>query len=195
MVTLSAELSASPMRFFTPELFLRVNSADDETADAAHEEWERVSDAYRLHLKKVLRGAPRGVAELAQACYHDASVRGPLSDVTPISPPPITAHGPAFKEPLAPATLTLTIDDRSAALAYLLWDAVRVSPPVHGWADHKDSRLWLYDEVDEVWAPFGMYVHRVLLSSGEVLEFPFYHAIQFDPAKSATATKPARSKR
>src|SRR5579883_174953 len=104
------ELSESPMRFFTPELFLRVNSNNDEIADAAQDEWEQSAQAYRHHLKKVLRHAPRSVGELAEACFHDAVVSGMTFDSfgrDAFSYQPAGRIPPVVPRP-SPATIKLT---------------------------------------------------------------------------------------
>jgi|SRR5579883_405209 len=176
------ELSESPMRFFTPELFLRVNSNNDEIADAAQDEWEQSAQAYRHHLKKVLRHAPRSVGELAEACFHDAVVSGMTFDSfgrDAFSYQPAGRIPPVVPRP-SPATIKLTPPGRSTALVYLVWDGVRNFPPIPEWPEHNGPRLWLYDEIDEVWSRFGMFVHRILFNSGEVWEIPFYDVVRVE---------------
>lgn len=168
--------SESPMRFFTPELFLRVNSSDDAVADAAQEEWEAATEAYRHHLKKALRGATQSVAELARECFHDAAVQSwnygarveQMARFVPESLMGVIRFGPA--------TITLQLPGRAVALVYHIWDEVRAHLAPAEWDERTGPKLWLYDEIDSVWPRFGMFVHRVLLSSGEVLEIPFSDA-------------------
>jgi len=38
------------MHYFTPELYLRYNSEEDDVADAADAEWEAALKGYRAHL-------------------------------------------------------------------------------------------------------------------------------------------------
>lgn len=180
------EIPESPMRFFTPDLFLRVNSTNDDVADAAQGEWELAAQAYQYHLKKVLRSAPRNVAELASACYHDAVLSGVTYDPFGRELLPHGAGGripPLVPRP-SPTTLKLTLPDRAVALVYLAWDSVRTFAPSPGWSEHQGPVLWLYDELDEVWSRFGMFIHRVLLSNGEVWEIPFYDVVRIEVTTS-----------
>jgi hypothetical protein len=180
----TTEIPESPMRFFTPELFLRVNSPDDEVADAAHGDWEAAVDAYRHHLKKVLRAAPPGVHELAKRCLHDAEVLSLQYEALGRE-----SQRYFFPEPMfffhrrtGPATIKLALPKRSIALVYLIWDEVRTHTPSTEWENQTEHRLWLYDEIDEVWSRFGMFIHRVLLNTGEVWEIPFMDVVTIEVA-------------
>jgi hypothetical protein len=72
-----------------------------------------------------------------------------------------------------PATIKLQLPGRAVVLVYRTWGNVEISATSGDWENWNGPRLWLYDEIDVAWAPFGMFVHRVLLSSGEVFEIPF----------------------
>jgi hypothetical protein len=193
MTTNAQALSESPMRFFTPELFLRVNSRIDEVADDAQNEWEGAVEAYRHHLKKVLRVAPSGVGDLARECFHDAMVVSlryeslGRESLRYLLPEPMLF----FHRRVGPATIRLTLPTRAIALVYLIWDEVRIHTPSPEWEERTGPKLWLYDEIDEVWSRFGMFVHRVLLSSGEVWEIPFTDVDQIQvtvPKPTSTET-------
>ena len=57
--------SEQVMKFFTPELFIRFNSTDDEKADRADEDWEAAIGAYRHHLDCLREQMPSQVNKLA----------------------------------------------------------------------------------------------------------------------------------
>ena len=173
------ELPESPMRFFTPDLFLRVNSSNEEIADSAQEAWEFATHSYQHHLKTVLRSAPRNIVELAGACFHDAVIVGLTFDPYGRDPFQYSSGGripPSVPRP-SPATFKLALAGRSIALVYLVWDGVTTTPPNPGWSEHKGPLLWLYDEIDEIWSRFGMFIHRILVSNGQVWEIPFYDVV------------------
>src|SRR5260370_613106 len=68
----TAKPSEQSMRFFTPELFIRFNSTDDEIADCANEEWELATNAYAQNVLKLEGRIP--APELLSLCMHDAEV-------------------------------------------------------------------------------------------------------------------------
>ena len=60
------------MRFFTPDLYLRFNSGDDEIADQANDEWEKAIDSYQTYLKNL--NLPESVKKLTEINLHDAEL-------------------------------------------------------------------------------------------------------------------------
>ena len=59
------------------------------------------------------------------------------------------------------------------SLIYVLWDRTRTHQPQESWPFSTQRKHWLYDEVDVAPIRHGLFVHRVLLSDGTVLEIPF----------------------
>ena len=169
------------MRFFTPELFIKFNSPDDEEADRADEEWETAIRKYRSHLEKIRDKMPSQVEELAGLSLHDAE----LLDREPPSEQflAVSAGSPlsAWKEPdhrqfpfwYGFVVLSLQLDGEIYSLFYILSDRVRSQQAIKSWPFSKQQTHWLYDEVDVAPIGPGMFLHRVLLSDGTVIEIPF----------------------
>src|SRR6516165_611482 len=164
--------SESIMRFFTPELYLRFNSSDDEKADRANEAWEAALSEYRRHLDGIRDHMPSQVRKLADLCLHDAELLACEQAVEPHFPFPFEPFGmPPFWSALA--IVSVKQDDKIASLIYLLWDRIREYPSPEGWPFSKAHTHWLYDEIDFASGRGGAFLHRVLLSDGRGLEIPF----------------------
>jgi hypothetical protein len=179
------------MRFFSPELYVRYNSSDDETANAADAEWEESLEAYRAHLHGLHKHMPSPVRKLSELCLHDAEL------LTPV--PEIEQYVPISAQPGSPSTLAILAvrqGDRVVSLTYVLWDAVRFHASSPNWPFSLQGVHWLYDEIDV--APFaqGLYVHRVLLSDGRVVEIPMVsvvvHGVDVSVPKTNGAPRRAR---
>jgi hypothetical protein len=162
------------MRFFTPELYLRFNSADDEIADLANEEWEKALQAYQHHLDSIRERMPSQVRNLAELCLHDAEVLG-LQKEQPVFP----LAEPFFPGPFwsVVAIVTLRQEQTIWTLIYLLWDRVREYPAREDWPFSRLRKHWLYDEVDVARDFRGGFLHRILFSDGSIVEMPFVTAI------------------
>jgi hypothetical protein len=167
------------MRFFTPDLYLRFNSADDATADAADAEWEVAVAAYRTHLAALGGRMPSPIRKLAELNLHDADVLGWEEVVEPFGPRVGWS---------ALAVLTVRQADVQSSVIYLLRDHVRECPPPPGWPFSADRTHWLFDEFDDT-GRRGAFVHRILLSDGRVLEVPFISG-----TVSTLALAPTRAK-
>lgn len=191
MIEFTTESPESPMRFFTPSLYRRFNSEDDDIADAGQSEWDEATARYQHHLKRVLRGAPESVRDIARACFHDAVLSGmiydPFGSGRPTSPAGIIP--PSVQRP-SPARLQLTLPGKSVGLVYLTWDSVIIHHTPDEWPSGNGPSLWLYDEVDEIWGKFGMYIHRILLSCGHIYEIPFYDVMRLEVAAPKPQIKP-----
>jgi hypothetical protein len=182
------KLSESPMRFFTPELYLRFASSDDAIADEANTEWDAVSEAYRRHTQQLRERSRFGLGEIASACFHDADHVGH----SPWHPDREAPHAlwrelpfPFMREMLplggqVPFTVGLALEGHPLTLTYLLWDEWQRHGPINEWPQSKVAVRWLYDEVDLVWDRFGMYVHRILFSDGSVWVLPFSRVTVFN---------------
>ena len=63
------------MKYFTTEVILRTRSEDDDSADAANDEWDRLQDVYLARLKEIGPKLPRSLRSLLKRFYlHDAKV-------------------------------------------------------------------------------------------------------------------------
>src|SRR5437667_11946449 len=74
------------MRFFTPELYARFNSSDDDVADRANEAWEKALQEYQRHLDAIRDQMPSQVRTVAGLNYHDAELIGLEQDVQSFAP-------------------------------------------------------------------------------------------------------------
>ncbi len=147
------------MRYFTPDLFARYNSADEAVADEADAEWEAALAAYRAHLDAVRGELPPPVRELAELCLHDAELLG--------------------DRPADPSVAVVMLSQQGSfvVLVYSLWEQVREQPAPPDWPFSKQRTHWLYDELDIARGAEGRFLHRVLLSDGRALEIPFRSVI------------------
>lgn len=160
------------MRFFTPELFVQFNSSDDAVADRANEDWEAALQEYRKHLDGLRDQMPDPVRKLAALRLHDAELLAVEQPIEPLWARP--------SEPF-PAWSGFAIlsfkQDNIISLIYVLWDRLREHPAQATWPFSKHRTHWLYDEVDVAPSGHGLFLHRILLSDGTVLEIPFVSAL------------------
>jgi len=158
------------MRFFTPELYLRYNSADDADADRADEDWERAIREYKDHLSKFSKEMSSRVKDLAEnLCLHDAELLSLQEDTLESSGLPIF--------PVSVAIVSLKKDSKIVIIIYSLGSKVVQSRPLEEWPFSKLRTHWLYDEIDlEKQRPY-LYWHRILLSDGRVISIPFVDVI------------------
>jgi hypothetical protein len=161
------------LKFFTPELFIPFNSPDDEVADRADEAWEAAIREYRGHLDGLRDQMPAQVKKLASLCLHDAEVLAFEQPIEPFFPVP-SGHFPLWS---GFAILSVKQGDEVVSLIYSLWDRIRRHPSEKPWPFSRQRTHWLYDEVDIVPSRPGLFLHRVLLSDGTVMEIPFASAL------------------
>jgi hypothetical protein len=151
------------MQFFTPELYMRFNSSDDDVANEADEEWENALLKYRKHLDAIRARMSSHVSKLAGLCLHDA----------------LLLAFEQVEEPLI-AILSVEMDGMIVSLIYHLSDRVRVHQPIKDWSFSKLRVHWLYDEIDTASGKHTSFMHRILLSDGRVLEIPFTSVVTHD---------------
>ncbi len=150
------------MKYFTPELFLEINSADDVVADAAMGRWEKAVQDYRRHLSALVTEVPGGLQRLAGLSLHDWELVK------------LDMEGSDFAGGCdAGFWLVLRNGKERLILFYLLWDKIKRSDAPAACRFSKKRVHWLYDELDSMANRRGRFVHRILLSNGEMLSIPF----------------------
>ncbi len=164
------------MRFFTPELYRRFNSSDDNEADLANNEWESAIERYQTHLAGIEDKMPSQVRKLSELCLHDAAILGYEQEMQ---------SSFSFPGSASPSVLWMNIAIFSLgqegilrSLIYLLWDRVREFPVPENWPFSQNKKCWLYDEIDLAGEQPGMFLHRILFSDGSISEIPFISVIQ-----------------
>lgn len=150
MKPLTAKQSEIAMRFFTPDLYLRFNSNDDEIADQANDEWEKAIDSYQRYLKKL--NLPESVKKLTEINLHDAE----LSDFQEVD--------------IHQTVMSLKNNQYVYCLIYQTTNLVRKDNFPQNWLFSDQRKHFLYDELD---LQDSAFLHRILWSDGEILEIPF----------------------
>ena len=168
--------SDTGMRYFTPDLYVRFNSSNEEEANRADEAWEEALQEYQRHLKSIWDKLPSQVRKLTELCLHDAELLACRLEIEPLPPFAVEPYFPGAPWS-AVALLSLKSGERITTLIYGLWDRLREIPPDADWPFSKDRKHWLYDEVDGDVNRRGIFVHRALFSDGSVLEIPFVSTI------------------
>jgi len=62
------------VRYFTPDLIARLNSADSAEVDATEAEWDRRQEAYEQELKRIEPTLPEHIRAFNDLLLHDARV-------------------------------------------------------------------------------------------------------------------------
>lgn len=148
------------MRYFTPELYLKFNSADRGVVAKAHDEWEDAIRTYRQRLQEIginMTTNARTVAETL--CLHDADYLG-------MALLPVPDSGKSL------AVLLIGQDATRVFLVYLLSEQPLTRQVSVEWPYSKDQVHWLYDEFDV--DKSGLQQHEVLLSNGQILTLRFH---------------------
>jgi hypothetical protein len=162
------------MLFFTPELYERYNSRDDQIALAADADWESAIARYHEHLVTLYEKMPSQVIELSKLCLHDGEILQRQEQQHPLSIR-LADDGPG-SAPFWPwygaATLAVRLDHEVVTLLYFLCDHL-TEEPARDWPFSKKREHWLYDEVHWQKGHRGQFIHLILLSSGVILTIPF----------------------
>lgn len=169
------------MKYFTPDLHVRLQDADPARMDAADAEWERALTDYQRRLRTIrpqLPAAARGFLDHAR--LHDAEVLW-MGQALPFFGMLLRLDAPEGK------TIGLNY--------FLARDACfrrQVVPP-----EHCGSRMqWMYDEID-LGERERCFRHSVLFSDGSELELEAreVHVVtldtlyaQADPSRTAAAS-------
>lgn len=146
------------MRYFTPDLVLRLNSSQPELIDSAMAEWERAVLAYRKGLRAVRREMPSQSRVITELSLHDWN----LVDIKWN-----TSGSVHF------AFILLEHDKDIAVLCYALAQNLRRIDSPKEWSLSKRHVHWLYDEVDVSDGDHESFLHRILFSDGTILLVPF----------------------
>lgn len=173
------------MRFFTPDLYCLYNSEDDDVADQAHEAWEEASLRYREHLRKVQQKLPLRSRALAKLNLHDAELLEVIRVGVPIHSP-TGSLSPSRKSSTTIAIATFQQGERVFQLFYVLRgrDGIRSRPSPKDWPFSKERVHCMYDELDMAPQTPGAFLHRMLLSDGRIVEFPFSSVVVADSRSS-----------
>lgn len=142
------------MKYFTPDLHIRLQDASPARMDAADEEWERALAKYQRHLASIRAKLPSSAAEfLDQTRLHDAEVLW-MGQALPFF------------------GILLRLDPPSLAtvgLSYFVVRDVRFEKPVVP-PEFCSSRMqWMYDEID-LGEQDRCFRHSVLFSNGSQLD-------------------------
>jgi hypothetical protein len=159
--------SKGTMRFFTPDLYLRVNSADDVVADRADLDWESALEKYREHLAEIQDRLPERSKDLSKACLHDAEVIAFEADVKLH----LSAEKGIAKESDV-AILSVRQTDQIWTIIYVLAGPVQKATTPK-WPFSKKAKHWLYEEVDVAVGNGGESIQRIMFSDGDVIEIRF----------------------
>ena len=175
------------MKYFTPELYQQFNSLDVEEAERADEAWDKAEAAYKERLVSIREHMPSRVVKLSELCLHDALVVSRVEQVQP------AGDGPPFPPGFwtAVAIVSVSLGGEIVSLIYSLSDFTTVKDAPAGWRFSKHDEQWLYDEVDLIDDPRGLFVHRILFSTGVTLEIRFASVI-IHRFKMPAATKRAK---
>jgi len=182
------------MKFFTPELYVRFGSSDDDVALPAHEEWEQVIKRYRRHYKKIETQLPLALRKFHdEQCLHDADLFAPaiLPANAPWNGPEVVIVAQQVN------TLFPEFINTLAILQYTITTDAVVEVPLQAEIFRKVQPIWLYDEVDVV-EP-GVFSHEILVSDGRVIKLRFrdfnYHIAPLClPTAAAEAPTPSKKR-
>ncbi len=164
------------MKFFTPALYMRYNSEDEDVADQAEAEWEQALENYRNHLSAL--PMTENVKVLSQQCFHDALLLDKTTHPARFyhftqTKPPSAENGSSWISPHITSILLQNADE----LVQLLYSGAGVEPlnVDHSpeWNLWEKTRRWLYDEIDVSENESGQFIHRILWSDGSVLTIYF----------------------
>ena len=157
----------SIMKFFSRDLYARLNSSREEEVDEAEARWEEAVLAYETYLESVRGEMPSHVRALTDAYLHDAEFLALSENVQPAFLPETYPYW------VANAVLLLKQDGTFRTFVYGLSDRVRTHHSLEGWPLSRLQKHWLCDEVLMNSDRHRGFLHRILFSDGEVVEIPF----------------------
>jgi len=154
------------MKYLTPELYVKINEAQDDEVESLYEQWNAAGANARAHLQKVKDKLPPKMQQFCDTlCLHDA-------EIVSID---VSGGDNGTRTPVA--IIGVRQDTRLIWLVYDLYNEPTITTPVKSGAfvTGSDQRQWLYDEIDVLDEPKCR--HEIFLNTGEVIELVFF---QFD---------------
>ncbi len=167
MLPADPEGELTPMNYFTPDLFVRLQNLQDQTSN---EDWERAVEKYDDYLRSIRSRLPRSLRQIVEEFYlHDAEVlcmsqRGKTLSVTLQLEPPAESllvlnysllGDPEINRSALPA-------EYRADYAAWLYDEVEVERPLPREARQKGKKNGRATDDRRV----PVYSHKMLLSNG-----------------------------
>jgi hypothetical protein len=167
------------MKHFTPELYMRYNSADDKIGDRADEEWEQAIENYHRHLQAL--PLTENVKKLSQQCFHDALILDktihPARLLFPPFSPQMKVNSGEFGGSWITPHVTTMLLQHPNHLIQLFYSGTVFEPlsvdHAPEWSLWESAKRWLYDEIDVADDEPRVFIHRILWSDGSVLAIPF----------------------
>src|ERR1700685_3681309 len=162
------------MKYFTPELYLQINSPNLEIAEKAHDKWEDALERYAKHLGEIRSRMTPATRKLAGSLnLHDAEVL-------------------LFKYDGKLAVADLRQGDTHVFLVYVLVKNPLVTK-IKSWPFSSKAVRWLYDEFDA--DAKGVQQHEVLLSDGRIWALSFSRVVVFEYARPQAPSKRGEARR
>ena len=151
------------MRFFTPRLFIDLNSEDEDVVGRAEEKWEAARREYQEYFKSIDKKLPASLARFSKmVALHDGQIQERIG----------TAEEFDNQGEHSRAIVAVKHERAEYSLVYLnLTEPTRLTHPVDSPVFRHDNVIWLYDEVGCV--KKGVFSHEILFSNGNVLLVKF----------------------
>ncbi len=173
------------MKYLTPELYVKINEAQDDDVESLYEQWNAAGANARAHLQKVKDRLPPKMQQFLDTfCLHDAEIVS--FDVS--------GSDNGTRTPVA--IIAVRQGAKLIWLVYDLYGEPTITTPMASdvFVTEPDQRQWLYDEIDVLDEPKCR--HEIFLNTGEVIELTFFqfdmfihhspsHSLQLDAAQSA----------
>ena len=154
------------MRFFTPELFIALNSQNEDVVEDALEKWEAARKDYREHFAKIEAKLPKPFVKLRKTVALHDSLAEPRAN------PLWTVCQTDDQGEHIRAVISLRQEHAEFDLIYLdLVKPIAWSKPVESEFFSDEHVLWLYDEAGL--AKNGDFTHEILFSNGSVVLVTF----------------------
>jgi hypothetical protein len=154
------------MRFLTPELFVDLNSSDEDVVGAAEDKWETGRKRYRKYFRSHESDLPKSLVRLCKTvALHDARIGYPDEPVWIL-------RETSDKGSRSAAVVSIKHQHADFDLFYL--DPIgptRLTHPIDSLSFYGENVVWLYDEVSLIRK--GVYAHEILFSNGSVLMIKF----------------------